>query len=174
MPTERGQSINIMSFITNMGTIQVILFIAGLVLLMIEMFMPGFGIAGGVGIVLLIIGIVMTARTVLEALVMILVLILLIALLLLVILRSAKKGKLSKKLILRSASKREAGFTATENSTSLIGKEGIAVSPLRPSGIGEFDGKRLDVVSEGLYMECGEKIRIVQAEGRRIVVKAVE
>ncbi len=162
------------SFFGGIGTVQAVLFFLGLVLLIVEMFVPGFGIAGGFGIVLLIIGIIMTAQTPLQAFIMVLVLILLIALLLIVILRSAKKGKLSKKLILRSASKREDGYSATSDTTALVGKEGIALSLLRPSGMGEFDGQRLDVISDGLYIEPGSKIKIVQTEGRRIVVKTIE
>ncbi|HZW49129.1 MAG TPA: NfeD family protein, partial [Bacillota bacterium] len=93
---------------------------------------------------------------------------------LMIILRSAKKGKLAKKLILRLTSKREDGYSATSDHTALLGKEGLALSLLRPSGMGEFDGQRLDVVSEGLYIEPGTKIKIVQTEGRRIVVKPIE
>ena len=158
----------------NIGTLQAILFLLGLILLIVEMFIPGFGIAGGCGIVLLIVGIIMTAQTLLQAFIMALILILLISLLLMFILRSAKKGKLSKKLILKSASKREDGYSTTSDHTALLGKEGLALSLLRPSGVGEFDGQRLDVVSEGLYIEPGTKIKIVQTEGRRIVVKPVE
>lgn len=158
----------------DLGMLQIVLFLLGLILLVVEMFIPGFGIAGGCGIVLLIVGIIMTAQTLLQAFIMALILILLISLLLMFILRSAKKGKLSKKLILKSASKREDGYSTTSDHTALLGKEGLALSLLRPSGVGEFDGQRLDVVSEGLYIEPGTKIKIVQTEGRRIVVKPVE
>ncbi len=164
----------IFSFFTGIGTLQAIVLILGLVLLIAEMFLPGFGIAGGSGIVLMIIGIILTARTPLEAFIMIVILIALIALLLAIVLRSAKKGKLSKKLILRSASRREDGFSSTADSTDLVGKEGVAISILRPSGIGEFEGQRLDVVSDGGYIEPCTKIKIVQTEGRRIVVKQID
>lgn len=164
----------IFSFFAGIGTLQAIVLILGLVLLIAEIFLPGFGIAGGCGIVLLIIGIILTAQTPFEALMMIIILILLIALLLAIVLRSAKKGKLSKKLILRSASRREEGFSSTADSTDLIGKEGVAMSLLRPSGIGEFEGQRLDVVSDGGYIEPDTKIKVVQTEGRRIVVKQID
>lgn len=157
-----------------LGTLQIVLFLLGLVLLVVEMFIPGFGIAGGCGILLLIVGILMTAQTPLQAVVMILILLLLLSLLLFVIMHSAKKGKLSKKLILKSASKREDGYSSTSDHTALLGKEGIALSLLRPAGIGEFEGQRLDVVSEGLFLEPGTKIRIVETAGRRIVVKPIE
>jgi membrane-bound ClpP family serine protease len=167
-------ALNLLSFVENIGTVQTVLFILGLALLVAEMFMPGFGIAGGCGVILIAAGIIMTARTPFEAFVMISILILLVILLLVIILRSAKKGKLSKKLILRSAATREEGFSATGESASLIGKEGLAVTQLRPSGTGVFDGQRFDVVSEGIFIEPGTKIKIVHTEGRRIVVRPAE
>lgn len=161
------------SFIENIGTIQAVLFIIGLILLSAEIFMPGFGVAGISGIILLIAGIILTARTPFEAFIMVLILILLITLVLIIILRSAKNGKLSKKLILRLSMKKEEGFISAGDNTMLIGKEGVALSQLRPSGIGEFEGLRFDVVSEGQYIESGTKISVVHTEGRRIVVKPI-
>ncbi len=164
-------SLSFFSFVDNIGTIQTVLFVVGIILLFAEIFSPGLGIAAVSGTILLIAGIIMTARTPFEAFIMVLILILLITLLLIIVLRSAKKGKLSKILILRSALSKEKGFSSAEDYTSLIGKEGITLTQLRPSGIGEFDGKRLDVVSEGQYIETGTKISVIHTEGSRIVVK---
>lgn len=164
----------ISEYLGNIGAVQAILFILGLFLLILEIFVPGFGVSGGLGIVLLLVGIFMTAQTPFEAFLMILILILLVAVLLFIILRSAKKGKLSKKLILKSASKREEGFTSTTDTSALIGKEGVALTLLRPAGTGEFENKRIDVVSEGDFIEPGTKIKIITTEGRRIVVKPTE
>lgn len=165
---------NIFSFVEGIDTIQAILFILGLLLLVVEIFTPGFGIAGGSGIILLILGIIFTARTPFEAIVMVIILILLVALLLAIILRSAKRGKLSKKLILWSAAKHEDGFSTSSDTSALIGKEGIALTVLRPAGSGEFDGQRLDVVTDGIFIEKGTKIKIIRTEGRRIVVEPVK
>ena len=54
-----------------------------------------------------------------------------------------------------------------------LGREGTAITALRPTGLGEFDGVRLNVVSEGDFIENGTKIRVTQIEGSRIVVKKV-
>lgn len=162
------------SFVEGIETLQAILFIVGLILLIVEMFTPGFGFAGISGLVLLILGIILTARNAREAVVMIVILILLIAIVLAVILRSAKKGRLSKKLILWSAARHEQGFTTSEDTSSLLGKEGVALTVLRPAGSGEFEGRRLDVVTDGSFVEQGTKIKIIRTEGRRIVVEPVE
>jgi membrane-bound ClpP family serine protease len=167
-------TMNVFSFVEGIQTLQAILFIVGLLLLIAEMFMPGFGVAGFSGLVLLVLGIVLTARDPFEAVMMVLILLILVAGVLAIILRSAKKGKLAKKLILRSAARHENGFSTSADTSSLTGKEGIALTILRPAGSGEFDGRRLDVVTEGSFIEKGVKIRIVRTEGRRIVVQRVE
>jgi membrane-bound ClpP family serine protease len=162
------------SIFSGIGTLPAILFIIGLILLIAEMFMPGFGIAGGTGLVLLVIAILLTAKNAGDAMIMFGLLILLVGGVLAVILWSAKRGKLHKKLILWSADKREAGFSATPDNSALVGKTGVAVTILRPSGTGEFDGDRLDVVTEGAFIKAGTRILIIKAEGRRIVVEPAE
>src|SRR5665647_623115 len=95
----------IFSFIEAIDSLSAILFILGMLFLVAEIFTPGFGIAGGSGLVLLIVGIILTARTPFEAMVMVIILFLLIALVLTILLRSVKRGKLSKKLVLWSAAR---------------------------------------------------------------------
>lgn len=164
----------IFSFIDGIETLQAVLFAIGLLLLIAEMFTPGFGLAGGSGLVLIIVGIILTARNPFEAMMMVIILLVLLAILLLIVLRSAKKGKLSKKLILWSAAKREDGFSSAADTSSMTGKEGVALTVLRPAGTGQFDGQRLDVVTEGAFIENGTKLRIVRTEGRRIVVEPIK
>lgn len=50
---------------------------------------------------------------------------------------------------------------------------GVAKSELRPAGKGIFDGRILNVTSEGDYIEGGTRIQIVEVSGNRIVVRAV-
>lgn len=164
----------VFSFVEGIEMLQGIIFIAGLLLLVVEMFTPGIGFAGGGGILLLIIGIIMTARTPFEAMMMVIILLLLLALLLAIILRSAKKGKLAKRLILWSASRHEEGFSTSSDSSQWIGQEGVSLTVLRPAGTGEFNGHRLDVVTDGTFLESGVKIKIIRTEGRRIVVEPVK
>lgn len=165
---------SIFSFIDGIGPLQSAIFILGLILLVIEIFAPGFGFFGGSGIVLLILGIILTARNTFEAIVMVIILLLLVAIALVIILRSAKKGKLSKKLILWSAARKESGYSTSSNNDDLIGKEGIALTVLRPSGTGEFEGKRIDIVTDGTYIDGGTKIKIIRIEGNRIVVEQIK
>jgi membrane-bound serine protease (ClpP class) len=54
---------------------------------------------------------------------------------------------------------------------SLVGRLGVALSDLRPSGIADIDGERVDVVTSGEYISAGERIEVVRDEGYRRVVR---
>jgi len=164
---------NVFGFLTGIQLYQIIILFAGLVFLIIEMFTPGFGVSGGIGLALLVIGILITASTPLEALVMIIILLAIIGLALTLILHSSAKGRLSKTLILNEKLNRESGYIGTEDLEYFVGKEGITVTTLRPAGIAEFDGVKLDVVSEGEYIPNGTRVKIISVSGRRIVVRNI-
>ncbi len=161
------------SFLEQIELLQAIILIVGLLLLVVEIFVPGFGVAGGTGVVLLILGIFLTASSPFEAMAMFVLLLVLIAIVLTIVLRSAKSGRLSRTLILQSSSKKEYGYSSSNDPSALIGKTGRAMTHLRPAGTGEFDGKRIDIVSDGGFIDKGETVRIINAYGSRIVVEAV-
>lgn len=164
----------LLGFASNIGTIQAILLVAGLGLIIFEMFHPGFGAPGITGIILLAAGVIMTAETLLDALIMVVILLAILGVALTLVLRSATKGKLSKSLVLSESMKKEAGYSSTDDLEYLVGKEGIALTVLRPSGTADIDGVKLDVVTEGEYIPSGTKIKIVQVSGSRIVVKEIK
>lgn len=56
----------------------------------------------------------------------------------------------------------------------LVGKEGVAQSPLRPVGVALIEGRRLDVVTEGGIVDRGARIRVLVVEGNRVVVRRVK
>jgi len=51
-----------------------------------------------------------------------------------------------------------------------LGKEGVALTDLRPAGIARIDGRRLDVVSRGEYIDKGAKIVVGAVTGNQIIV----
>lgn len=56
----------------------------------------------------------------------------------------------------------------------LLGRSGVALTTLRPAGTAVFDGKRVDVVSEGGFVEKGRAVKVVGIEGLRVVVRALD
>ncbi|HLQ74036.1 MAG TPA: nodulation protein NfeD [Bacillota bacterium] len=77
-------------------------------------------------------------------------------------------------IILRDRTTTELGYVSSDINDDLVGKLGVTVTPLRPSGTARFDDERLDVVSEGSFIEKDKQVEIVHVEGMRIVVRLQE
>jgi membrane-bound ClpP family serine protease len=97
---------DIVGFILGIGWVPALCFFAGLILVIIEIFNPGFGFPGIGGIVLLILSVVLSADTVAEAFVMIIVIFIILGIAVVLVLRSADKGRLSRTLVLSSSMKK--------------------------------------------------------------------
>jgi len=149
-----------------------ILMIVGTGLIVLEMLMPGFGLPGITGGIALIVGILFYAKSLTEALVLLLIVTVVLTALFFVLIRSVSIGRLSRSsIILRDAAQDTAGYSAFLKAEDLLGKIGTAISMLRPSGVGDFNGQRLDVVSEGAFIPAGANIKIVRVQGRQIMVQ---
>ena len=155
---------------------------AGIVLLLIEAFViPGFGIAGVLGIIALLGGLMLSTvgdGATMDALIAAasrLGISLVIAIVAsLAILRYLPKTRVGRHLVLSTDLTAASGFTSEPLvEHTLVGKLGIAMSTLRPAGIADIEGKRIDVVSDGEYIEAGEPIRVDHVDGNRVVVRRV-
>ncbi len=62
---------------------------------------------------------------------------------------------------------------AESDTHSLLGRFGKTVTPLRPSGAALFDGRRVDVVSEGIPVDNDVWVKCIEAKGSRIVVRPI-
>ena len=155
--------------------VSVILFAVGMVLLLIELFIPGFGIFGGLGLVALVLCIVFQAKTVAEALIMLLVIAAIVIVLSLLAARSFKRGWLYRSsLVLKDAEEKETGYVSSSNFSDLTGKTGKSITPLRPAGSADFDGRKADVVSEGEFIPARSEIIVLRVEGSRVIVRQLE
>lgn len=65
------------------------------------------------------------------------------------------------------------GGTSEDELRSLIGEEGVAQSDLRPVGVAVIAGRRVDVVTEGAMIDTGGRVKVVAVEGNRVVVRRV-
>ena len=86
--------------------------------------------------------------------------------------KSAGKGQ--NPLVLDARTDRDSGFSANGDCRDLINKEGLAVTQLRPAGIALIDGNRVDVVTDGEFIDVNAPVKVVDIEGRRIIVKKFE
>ena len=151
-------------------------FVLGLVLLIVEVFMPGFGLPGITGIVLELGCIALTyfAHGSMAALGVTLIILAVIAIAISLALRSANKGRLSRSpIVLTEAETAENGYVAAKDMDVFLGKTGQTTTVLRPTGMAEFDGVKLNVQSDGEYIAKGENVRVDHVEGARVVVRRV-
>jgi len=159
--------------------IGLLIFIVGVGLLLLEIFViPGFGVAGISGIALIIAGLLFTldtaagrlsaaATTLAQAVIMMAVL----GGLLIYIL---PKTSLWKSTVLQAEESVEGGYTAPPSELArLEGKRGVSLSPLRPSGVALIDGERVDVLTEGEFVEPNVEVEVVRVEGGKVVVRPV-
>lgn len=162
------------------GWEELLLLAAGIVLLLLELLViPGFGIAGVLGIAALLAGLVMsmigpgnTAQLIATVGVRV-GLALVVALgLSLVLMRFLVKLPVGRKLVLQTQLRGPEGYaSAPESDVSLLGKHGQTRSMLRPAGIAEIDGRRVDVVTEGELLAAGEPVVVIRVDGNRVVVQ---
>ena len=146
--------------------------VLGLVFVTIELFTPGFGVPGITGLVLLFAGVIVASDSVLEGLVLTIVIVLLLCLLFTIAVRSASGGALAKSpLVLKESATRQDGFTSGEDMGYFLGREGKVTSMLRPVGVADFDGVKLEVLSEGEIIEAGSNVKVIKVEGRKIIVR---
>jgi len=156
--------------LSNFSLISIILFVVGIGLLIAEMYQPGFGLFGILGIVSLIACIFVTAQTIMQGLILTGVFFVIILILLAIFILFFSK-KLPGSFILKEEETLDQGFSGTEDMRYLMGRTGTVLTLCRPAGTVDFDGVRLDVVSNGEYIEKGTFVEVIEIEGNRVVVK---
>ncbi|MGB5530322.1 MAG: NfeD family protein, partial [Ignavibacteriaceae bacterium] len=163
------------------SVIEILMFVVGLGLLLLEIFViPGFGIAGISGIILVIASIFFSmvgenpfidSDAVSNAIVRLSFGLLAAIVLLFLLARFLPKSNLFKKFILSEEEKAAEGYTSRTSLSELLGAEGVALTTLRPAGTAEFNGKRVDVVTDSEYIEHGKPVIVTAVEGMRVVVR---
>ncbi len=151
-----------------------LLFLAGMVLIIAEFLLPG-GVLGGIGAIMLIVSTVAGVRAYPEAAMLIIVGELLGAFLcVLAGLFLLTKTKAGKAIALEKVQLAEEGYVNMPSETSLVGSHGTVFTALRPAGTIMVDGRRIDAVSDGVFLDEGARVRIIEVNGNRVLVEADE
>jgi len=169
----------------NANALEIMLFIVGLALLAIELFVtPGFGFIGGGGIACVFISLLLAMQSftvpnqpwhfelltsnllaVMGGVGGSLVLLLILAWVI-------PSTPLFRRLALRSQLTTEGGFSAgIEEGDALVGQVGTVTTQLRPAGKMEIGDSSYSVVSDGEIVESGARVRVIRVDGPRIVVE---
>lgn len=150
----------------------ILLILIGFVLIVAEVYLiPGFNVIGILGLLLIIfaVGFIFTAHGFLGGTV--------------ALLSSASAGVgvfyylwnsgAWNRFILATSLREDEELVAREHEhrARYLGKAGLAVTPLRPTGVVEIDGERIEVVTEGNFIAAGSKVRVVAIDRRRYFVR---
>ncbi len=169
------------SYILQLASImEILLFIIGLLLLLAEIFViPGFGVAGISGIVLIFASIFLSLlgskpfidmEMVSIAIIQLSGAMLFALLAMFALVKYLPKSSAFNRLVLSQSENAEEGFVSYPSEKELVGKIGIAYTTLRPGGTAVIDGKKVDVVADSEYLDQGTKIKVLRVEGIKVVV----
>ena len=61
-----------------------------------------------------------------------------------------------------------------ETRARLLGRSGVALTPLRPTGVVDIDGTRVEVLTEGAFIAAGSRVRVVAMDRRRYFVRLAD
>ncbi len=165
------------------SVIEILMFIIGVALILLEIFViPGFGIAGISGIILVFTSLFFSLvggdpfldfELVSRAIIQLSISLVLALVLIFVLAKYLPKTSIFNKFVLSVSEKSGGGFSYHSIAKNLIGAEGIALTTLRPAGTAKINGKRVDVVTESEYVEKGKKIKVLAVDGIKVLVKEV-
>lgn len=162
-------------FVGESGFLSPAVFLLGLVLLAIEIFViPGFGITGILGIVGIAAGIFMSFGISNISQATFVIFISLIADIILIIILARfifKSGIFQNKIALDTDT---AGYHSSVSYDDLLGLEGITDTFFRPSGNIIINDKKYDAITEGEFINKGAKIKVILVEGNKIVIKEIK
>jgi membrane-bound serine protease (ClpP class) len=162
------------------GWEELLLVSAGVILIALEVFVfPGTTVAGGAGVIALVAGLGMasvgagaTIPIVLGALGRVAISILLALAGAFVLLGALPRLPFGRRLVLSTGMEAGLGYVSPPDSDRRwLQRSGTALSPLRPAGIALIDGTRVDVVSDGGFVDAGAPIEVTRVDGNRIVVR---
>jgi membrane-bound ClpP family serine protease len=151
-----------------MGTVQIL----GLIVLLgVEFILPGFGIPGIAGIIFTAAGIFLTGRNASERIMVGAIAVVIIAVMLVVSILAFSSKKIKSPIKLDTDLPGKNLFIDEQDMEYLIGKKGVAVTDLKPSGKGEFDGVKFDILSGNYYIKRGAALVITEVKNNRIIVE---
>ena len=149
-------------------------FLGGVLCIVVEMLMPTVGLLAGAGVAAMLYSMVLAMGGNISAVYAMLAAFVLAALIFALIVKKLPSSRLWKKIVLSDASTTDRGYVSTRTQAELIGRTGVVLTELRPSGTVQLDGVPVDVVSEGAFLPKGTVVRVTAVQGSRVVVRRVD
>ena len=149
------------------------LLLAGLVFLLMEVFLPSHGLLGVSGLAALCVSIIFAFK--MSTPLGITIFVIAMVLLPLEIVFGVKvfpSTPLGKRMMLPAREKTTLEDRSGEPDLSAyVGRDGVTVTMCRPAGIADIGGKRIDVVAEGMMIDANRPVKVLRVDGNRVVVK---
>lgn len=177
----------------NADWLEILLFLAGIVFLMLELFVvPGFGLFGIGGLVMVVVSIVLASQTFIipttseefnqlpKSMFALAGAFGGMVVGMLVLRTVLPKTPFFKHLMLEPPTNDSDGFEGSKDRDSmvdwghLVGRRGSAITNLVPAGKAKIAGQLIDVISDGRLIEKGQHIEVMEVAGNRVVVNAVD
>ena len=149
-------------------------FLGGVLCIVVFMFFSTVGPLAGAGVAAMLYSMVLAMGGNISAVYAMLAAFVLAALIFALIVKKLPSSRLWKKIVLSDASTTDRGYVSTRTQAELIGRTGVVLTELRPSGTVQLDGVPVDVVSEGAFLPKGTVVRVTAVQGSRVVVRRVE
>jgi len=147
-----------------------ILFAIGLLLLVLELFIPSFGILGVLGTASLIAAVIRAAYDTSDAVLSLGIAFVSAAIFVGFVAYALCKRGIWNRFILNDQLTSDESYMENLQREQLIGLEGKSLTPLRPSGTVLIEGRHIDVVTQGGYIERDRMIRVIRIDGSRVIV----
>ncbi|WP_322905013.1 NfeD family protein [Paenibacillus campi] len=147
-----------------------VLFAIGLLLLVLEVFIPSFGILGVLGTASLIAAVIRAAYDTSDAILSLGIAFVSAAIFVGFVAYALRKRGVWNRFILSEQLTSDESYMENLQREQLLGLEGKSLTPLRPSGTVLVEGRHIDVVTQGGYIERDRPIRIIRIDGSRIIV----
>ena len=146
-------------------------FLAGVLMIIVEILLPTVGLLAGLGVAAMLYSIVLALGGDIGALAALGIALVISVVLFMLIVSRLPSSKLWNKIVLKKSSRTEEGYVSAAEQSELVGKMGEVLTELRPSGTARIDGRPVDVISEGAFIQKGKRILVLSVNGSRVVVR---
>ncbi|MEG6584817.1 NfeD family protein [Dendrosporobacter sp. 1207_IL3150] len=156
------------------GFVEILLFAGGIILIIVELFVPGAGFFGIAGLIAILVSIFLVLGGDVQAFSNMSISLIAAVILFLFIAKHLPNSKFWSRFILKETETTQAGYVSANDYKTYLNKTGVAETYLRPAGTVLIEDARLDVVSEGIFIKPGTKVIVIAVQGNRIVVRPIE
>lgn len=148
-----------------------VLFLTGVLCLLVEAALPGVGFFGVAGVGLIVLTLFMAASRPDDGWQAVALAAAVSPYLTWLAWRLGVRRLFQRQLTLKERLGTDEGYVAGGRFVDLVGKTGTALTPLRPAGSVEIDGRRIDVVTGGEYIPAGAAVTVVKVDNWHVTVR---